>query len=382
MGGHDTLVRFLDDAGSSDETVLLLVNDGHRSTQTRPALEIMAELGKTLPRMPRFRAIVATGTHRFEKNERSEFERSTFGGYGLRIDQVAWHDALDEDALVGIAGARMHRWLGESRFLLPIGSVEPHYFAGVTGPHKTLTVGCMSHEDIERNHAHAMHQASGVLRLSGNPVYDDIARTVRGLESAGKVIRAIAQVVRGDKIVAAAVGSVLDTVEALMPEVRRLYGLGVTRAVDVLHLKVPLPLGRNLYQADKALKNNHRAVRDGGGIVLDADCFEGIGPDAFLSLLRRAATWEDALRIVEKEGYRLGDHKAVMLLHLTDPACRGVHLALVSSHVRAEDAKAAGMTVHTTVEEALVRLVGLVDGSFEHGLAIEDAGMVCVTPDH
>ena len=157
LSATDALTRFLIKAGDAGEKVLLLVNDGHRATQTRAALTAISGLKDKLPEMPGFRALVATGTHRFGARERSEFESTTFGGCGIEVDEVAWHDATDAGSLVDLAGVRMHRWLSEARFLLPIGSVEPHYFAGVTGPHKTLTVGCMSREDIERNHAYAMN---------------------------------------------------------------------------------------------------------------------------------------------------------------------------------------------------------------------------------
>ena len=150
-----------------------------------------------------------------------------------------------------------------------------------------------------------MHPAAVGLRLLVNPVFDHIVTVLRGLEEAGKVICASGQVIRGDVVADAAVGAPLDTLEALLPTVRRLHVRCIPRAVDVLRLKVPLPLCRNLYQADKALKNNHPAVRDGGGIVLEADCPEGIGPDAFLSLLRRTTDRATALRIVEEEGYIL-----------------------------------------------------------------------------
>ena len=376
----DEMARFMERAASDDEAILLLVNDGHRATQTRPTLEALGELAAALPIAPRFRAIIATGTHRFPAAERAAFEQATFEDAGLAVEEITWHHPTDGRVHAEIGGVHLNRCVVDSKYLLPIGSVEPHYFAGIAGPHKTMTIGCMAKDDIERNHAHAMDPKSGALCLRGNPVYDGIAEIVRALESGDRHICAIGQVIRGDAVVEAVVGDPLGTVDALLPTVRDLYVRHVSHAVDVLRLRVPLPLGRNLYQADKALKNNHLAVRDGGGIILETECAEGIGPDAFLSLLRRAAGWSEALHIVENEGYRLGDHKAVLLRYLTDPTCRGVHVTLVSPHVDPDEAKVAGITVCPTLDRAIAHLAVVTEGALERGLIVEDAGMVCATP--
>lgn len=374
------LEPFLNAAASAGEPVLLLVNDGHRSTLTRPALTALAEFLRELPSQPRFRALVATGAHRFSAEERRAFEALTFADCGLQVEAIAWHDVTDAASLIAVNGIHLHRWLAESRFLLPVGSVEPHYFAGVTGAHKTVTVGCMAQEEIERNHAGALAPESDVLRLHGNPVFDGIVEYLGKLQSAGKTTCAINEVACGGELVAAAVGDPLETLDRLLPTVRQVFVRPIERPADVLRLRAPLPLGRNLYQADKALKNNHLAVRDGGGIVLEADCSEGIGPDAFMNLLRRADDYATARQIVAQEGYRLGDHKAVKLRHLTDPAQRGVHVALVSLHVSAADAESAGMSVFAGVAPALDWLARVVTGPLERGLIVEDAGVVCATP--
>lgn len=280
-----------------------------------------------------------------------------------------------------IAGTRMHYYLAKSRFLLPIGSVEPHYFAGVTGPHKTVTIGCMAFADIQRNHAAALSSSCGVLRLQGNPVFEDIVRILRGLESNGKTICAIGEVVCGDTMLAAATGDPISVIEALLPAVGRTYIRRIPKPVDLLRLRVPLPLGCSLYQADKALKNNHPAVRDGGGIVLEADCGDRIGPDAFMKLLRRSGGHATARRIAQEE-YHLGDHKAVGLQHLLDPACRGVHVAVVSPHLTRRDCGGTGIEVFPEVQPALHWLTSVVTGPLDHGLIVEDAGMLSVSPTH
>lgn len=369
----------LADRPGSTEPVLLVINDPHRSTQTRPVLAALAAALEHASLDVRFRILVATGTHRFDPAECATFERTTVAGCGLRVEALDWHDATDDARLAEIAGVRMHRWIADSARLLGIGSVEPHYFAGLTGAHKTLTIGCLARADIERNHAGALEPSSDVLCLAGNPVYDGVAAMLAGLRRAGKRLAAINQVVSGECLLAVTAGDPLKALSELAPLVREVYLHEVPAAADVLHLRVPPPLGRNFYQADKALKNNHRAVRDGGGIVLEAECAEGIGTDHFLGLLRRARDYAAARACVARDGYRLGDHKAVKLRHLTDPAQRGVRLVLVSPHVSDDDAALLGATRASSVDAALAHLAGQVTGRFETGLRIEDAGNVSVT---
>ncbi len=377
----DSMASFLGAAAAANEPVLLMVNDSHRATLTREVLAALARWTARLAPVPRFRAIVATGTHRFGRAEQAAFEAAELCNTGLTVERIEWHDALDDRRLAPVAGLRMNHEVAAHRFLLPIGSVEPHYFAGATGPHKTLTIGCLAHADIERNHARALDPASDILRLHGNPVHDGVADMVRALQDSGKRTCAVGEVLCGRALVRAAIGDPLIVTERLMSDVRRTFVQFVDRPADVVRLRVPMPLGRSLYQADKALKNNHRAVRDGGGMILEAACPDGVGNDAFLSMLRIAADHATAVRLVEQEGYRLGDHKAVKLRFLTDPRQRGVHVALVASTISGTDAHVAGMMPCPDAEAARDWLRSVVQGPTDQQLIIEDAGMVTVSAE-
>jgi lactate racemase len=373
------LARCLDVAANAGESVLVVINDPHRATPTRDVLSELAKvLHETHPRL-RFRALIATGTHRFSADAKRAFASAVLLDCGIPFDDVAWHDADDDATLADVGGLRVHRWLAQSSAVLGIGSVEPHYFAGVTGAHKTITIGLLARDEIERNHALAMSNDAGVLRTRGNPVFDDISEMAGRLRSVGKTTCAINLVTRSNdlRIVAIAVGDPIKTLDQLLPTVRKLYAIDIDNSVDVIRLRVPPPLGDTFYQADKAIKNNHRAVRDGGAILLEAECINGVGPDAFLSLLSRADNATDARAIVTDRGYRLGDHKGVRLLEVL---ARGVRIALVSKTVsNRNDLKGAEIHVFPIVQDAMKWLTGVSDGALRRGLVIEDAGNVTVS---
>lgn len=358
-------------ARRTGQSVLVLVNDSHRATPTR---ETLRQLVRQIE-MPACRVLVATGTHRFSADERARFERATIDGVLPSSAGVGWHDA-DSDELAPLADARIHPWLLQHDILLAIGSCEPHYFAGVTGAHKTLTIGVLSRADIEQNHAGALDPGSNVFALTGNPVHAGICVHLAALRGAGRTLLAVNHVVVGGSIIATACGTPEQSLADLLPTVRDAFQQRIERPVDVLRLVVEPPLNRSLYQADKALKNNHLAVRDGGAILLEAACPEGVGPDGFLGLLRDAPDYATACDVVRRRGYRLGDHKAVKLRHLTDPAARGVSVALVGSAVSCELAALAGLATFDDAQTALNWLAGRV--SMREGLRIADAGNVCV----
>ncbi len=300
--------------------VTLVVNDPQRHTSTAAVLGRLA--GPLKGR--RLRALVATGTHGFDGPARRTFAREVLSA--LPFQQVAWHDCRSEDlaAISGPVPWRGHPWLLDDDYaLLAIGSCELHYFAGITGAHKTLTVGCAHHDDIEANHAQALAEASRPGWLAGNPVHEGIAGMLAGLEARRDCL-AIDLLQVGPEVAAASAGRPLAALEVLAGQVRRAYLRRIDQPADALVLHVEGVLGRSFYQADKAIKNSEWAVRDGGCLVLDAPCPEGVGQSHFMELLREAPTWASAEELLRRRGYRLGDHKAVRLRRLTDR--RGVRV--------------------------------------------------------
>jgi len=366
------------DVGSAVEAALkhlglpkkltVLVNDPQRHTDTNAVLTALAEL---VP-LHRIRVLVACGSHRFGADQRHNFERTLL--VGRPFAGVAWHDARNE-ALVNIGQWRCHPWLLDADALLAAGSVEPHYFAGFTGAHKTCTIGVASYEDIRANHAALLgpHARPGVL--DGNPVHEGVLEMLEDISSR-RPIAAVNLVQYGRTIAAATGGDVLASLHAAVGVARECFIRQIDAPADAIIAEVTGPLGASFYQADKGIKNNEWAVRDGGAIVLLADCPEGIGQDNFVALLREAPTCAAATDIVRSRGYRLGDHKAVKLRYLTDPACRGVRVYVVSPGLSGEDASALGVRRAGGAEEALASAG--IDVARDRVYHLRDAGNLAV----
>ena len=162
--------------------------------------------------------------------------------------------------------------------------------------------------------------------------------------------------------------------EALAGQVRRGYLRRIDRPADALVLHVEGVLGRSFYQADKAIKNSEWAVRDGGCLVLDAPCPEGVGQSHFMELLREAPTWASAEELLRRRGYRLGDHKAVRLRRLTDR--RGVRVFALCEGLSDEELAVLGFRRCRDVSSAL-DAAGL-DPARDRVYRVADAACVAV----
>jgi nickel-dependent lactate racemase len=142
--------------------------------------------------------------------------------------------------------------------------------------------------------------------------------------------KAITGIFAGDLIAAHEAGFEFVRASAMQP---------VSEPFDiVITTNSGYPLDQNLYQAVKGMSAAARIVRQGGAIIIAAECRQGL-PDGspFDQLLRKAKDPEDILSLIAKESYpeqwqaqiqALIQRKASIYIYssLSAPAVRAAHL--------------------------------------------------------
>ncbi|MFP4355359.1 MAG: lactate racemase domain-containing protein [Phycisphaerae bacterium] len=347
----------------------LLVNDPQRDTPTHVVSRALA----TVRKPERIRVLVATGSHRFSPAQRRSHEaylRNSLGDV-----QIQWHDSRSEELVLVGRSWKAHPWLLDGRCdLLAVGSVEPHYFAGFTGAHKTLTIGTAGYQDIQANHSQAVSSRCQPGRLEDNPVHRQLVVWLDELEGIRPVSTANL-VQSGEQLLGLFCGEPLETLNRAAKLAGDHFICRHEAHFDAVVASVEGALSRSFYQADKAIKNNEWSVKPGGALVLVADCDDGMGQDAFCELLRQAADVDQALSIMERRGYRLGDHKAIRLRYLTDPTARNIRLFIVSRGLDDSQIALLGARHAGSVAEALD--AAGIDEACDRVLRVPDAGNRC-----
>lgn len=345
--------------GGADATraLLVVVNDPDRATRTAEAL---LAVRARCPARP-LNLLVATGSHRWDVAQRTAHAAPLLAAAGSP-SRIHWHDGNERIHTSPLPGSqrqfsRYYQILAESADVLVVGSVEPHWFAGVTGAHKALSVGLTTADEIARNHRRATEPRARPFVLEGNPVFDDLRPLAQETAALGRAValqHVDARWILGDP---------LATLPECADVARARWLHRVPRPLDFVVAHVLPPLSRTLYQAEKAVKHAEFAVRDGGTIVLVAGCEGGIGPSRFVQLMTEAPDSAAMQARVAKHGYQLGDHKALRLRALLD---RGVRLVLVSRTFGVAAARAAGFDNVPTLAAIAPELRG-------EGAVVEDA---------
>lgn len=209
------------------------------------------------------------------------------------------------------------RTVADADFIICMGNIEFHYFAGYSGGAKAIMPGVSTPDAIQFNHRMMVSENARAGLLDGNPIRDDIeeAGKICGIDFLFNVVldehKHISFAVSGDSVKAHRAGcEYLD----------KMFLKPIDEKADIVIVSQGgAPKDANLYQTQKALDNAKHAVKDGGTIILVGACNEGLGSKAFESWLLSAPSAHSMVERIGKE-FELGGHKAAAIGMVLDKA--------------------------------------------------------------
>lgn len=292
---------FLTKVAEAPTPLTVVVNDSTRPSAAR----ILSGVEQALPENARI--LFATGTHRGVNS----FEENYILGE-LSLSQIPRESNHCDDGSHVFLGntsrgtpVDVHPWLLEGS-VLALNTVEPHYFAGFTGGRKSVFPGCTSRRTTVLNHWLACSPEACPGRLEGNPVHEDLSEGAEMLFNRTGVL----MVNGAGSPVRAFCGSPEKSFESAVKLAENEYGIPVKEQFKYLEVNPGGSLNISLYQAMKAVFLWASSVEDGGDLVLNAECPEGLGAPQMHRLLKAS---EGKVLLPARDDYLLGDHAALRL---------------------------------------------------------------------
>jgi nickel-dependent lactate racemase len=264
--------------------------------------ELLSEL--KLAGITKVKFVISYGTH---KKQTPEENTKLYG----KLYEPIHHDCDDSQNLVSIGRLStgnelsINRTVAESDFIITMGNIEPHPFAGYTGGRKAILPGVASRDTISRNHAMVVREGTGVCKLENNPIHLEMAE-------AGKMagVSFIFNIIRNNKkeIVKIVSGDMTDAFEQGTKLAGKICTVKVREPADVVIISCGgYPKDINLYHAQKSLSLSSGIVKENGTILLAAECSEGFGQPVFEKWLRQYSLSEILDKKeseIEVEGHR------------------------------------------------------------------------------
>lgn len=281
----------LDEVVSADDSVLIVVSDATRATASAQIVNLVVRRLVQLGVSPANLAIIfATGIHRPVSHEEKLALLTPFIVQRVRTLN---HDAYDPDSLISLGmtergvPVEVNKALREFSKTIVIGGVGFHYFAGFTGGRKSICPGLASAATIETTHMLALdferggRQAGvGTGLLVGNAVHEECERVAK-LVAPSFVINTIVD--ESNRAVRVFCGDWRLSHRAACDEYLRSHSVGIVEKKDLVIVSCGgIPHDINLIQAHKALEMASHACKEGGSIILLAECRDGLGRPDFL----------------------------------------------------------------------------------------------------
>jgi nickel-dependent lactate racemase len=263
------------------------------------------------------------------------------------------HDLSSHECL-GFTGSGTEVWLDrrylEADLKIATGFIEPHLMAGFSGGRKLIVPGIAGIKTMRYMHGARLLEHPLVREgiIDGNPFHEEAVEIAR---MAGDVFivnvslnerREITGIFSGDMELAhrEGVSAVRNAVRDMVPEPADIV---VTSAGGY-------PLDTTWYQSIKGLTAALPIVKDGGTIIIAAECREGIGGEEFTRLVYESSDLDRFMKDIFSDNYFIIDQW--QLQELAKVVMRA-HVILVSDGLTEAQKEAMHLCWSPSVEEAL-----------------------------
>ncbi len=344
---------------NADDDVVIVVSDITRpvpnSVILPSILDVLAMAGVPHDRIT---ILIATGLHRASTGE--EIDR-VLGPEIAKYYNVVNHNARDDSSLrlVTTTSRGVEVWMNQ-RYLdasvrIVTGFVEPHIFAGYSGGGKGVLPGVAGAQAIMRNHGADMlgHPKSTWCVSDGNPVFEEM-RDIALLTKPTFCVNVTLNEER--EITSVFAGELVTAHDAGIAQAERQYVIDIAEPFDiVVSTNMGYPADLNLYQAVKGMSVAAQGVREGGAVILVAECRDQLGMGEYVDLLTSERSPAALLERINSPGFACYDQWGVQLQAMVQ-AKADVWLHSSMSRETTESAHLAYCAdVATTVEELRAR---------------------------
>jgi nickel-dependent lactate racemase len=341
----------LRDAVKSSDRVLIIIDDGTRTTPTDRILPYaLDELHAAGVGDDHIEFIQGVGTHRPMRPQEMQKKFGPFNG----LYKVHEHHYLDYTSLHEFGATRdgtrvtANRAILDFDFVLGIGSILPHRVKGMSGGAKIMFPGISGREMMERNQWEAsMHMSETVMGIRENPMrlrMEEAAR-IAGLKYIVNVVYDIQR-----KIVGCFAGDIVAAHRAGCLKAREVYAAHLPRRCDILIVDSH-PADRDFWQSAKGPYAGTMAVKDGGSMICVAPNPEGVASN-HENVLKIGYRPHAELVAMVQQG-KVDDLVGVAILADVSQIVDKTDCIMVSPGVKPQEAAKLGFRWASTAQEAL-----------------------------
>lgn len=294
----------------NDQKVAIIFSDITRAT---PYHILVPALLDSLSHLPdgNITFFCATGTHRPATPK--ELSEILTPGIVDRF-RIVQNDASNNDLYL-YAGTTSfgNRILLNSEILeydlrILTGFIEPHFFAGFSGGGKALMPGMAHVESIRFNHSirNLENPMARWGRTDGNPLWEDITEAA---EMAAPLFLLNISLNRKKEITGIFAGDLRKAHKKGCEFVRETAMAPLDQPFDiVITSNSGYPLDLNVYQSVKGMSAAEQIVKEGGTIIVAAECWDGVpeGSD-YETILHSVDSIEELMGFIKKNEKSLKD---------------------------------------------------------------------------